>query len=219
MKKYMPVLEECALFSGLDTENIPAMLGCIGAKVCAFEKNETVFLEGENARQVGVVLSGSVQIVKEDFYGNCSILASIEPSQMFGESFACAQVEKLPVSAVASEKSEIMLVDLRRITSTCSNACAFHRQMIQNLLGIVARKNLMLNQKIEILSQRTTREKLTAYLMNHAKKSGKNEFTIPFDRQALANFLGVERSALSAEISKMKNEGLLDTNRSWFKLL
>ena len=219
MKKYMPILEKCALFSDLDAENIPAMLGCICAKVHICNKNEPVFLEGENARQVGIVLSGSVQIVKEDFYGNCSIVASIEPSQMFGESFACAQVDSLPVSAIAAERSEIMLVDLRRITSTCSNACAFHRQMILNLLNIVARKNLLLNQKIEILSRRSTREKLMAYLMNQAKISGRNEFTIPFDRQALANYLGVERSALSAEISKMKHEGLLDTNRSWFKLL
>ena len=219
MKKYMPILEKCALFCDLDAENIPAMLGCIGAKVHIYSKNEPVFLDGENARQVGIVLSGSVQIVKEDFYGNCSIVASIEPSQMFGESFACAQVQSLPVSAIAAEKSEIMLVDLRRITSTCSNACAFHRQMILNLLNIVARKNLLLNQKIEILSRRSIREKLMAYLMNQAKISGGNEFTIPFDRQALANYLGVERSALSAEIGKMKHEGLLDTNRSWFKLL
>lgn len=219
MKKYLDVLKGCPLFENIDPQNIPAMLGCIGARAYEYGKNEIIFMEGDPATQVGVVLSGAAQIIKEDFYGKRSIMATAHPGQLFGESFACAEVARMPVSVVATEKSEIMRVNCRRITQSCSNACAFHNQMILNLLGIVAAKNLLLNQKIEIMSQRTTREKLMTYLLDQAKKNKSSEFTIPFDRQGLADYLGVERSALSAEISKLRGEGVLETTRSHFKLL
>lgn len=219
MQKYLSVLEQCPLFANIDPKNIPAMLGCIGGRVQSFSKNETIFMEGSPATQVGVVLSGGVQIVKEDYYGKRSIMATLQPGQLFGESFACADIDRLPVSAIAVEKSEIMRIDCRRITMTCSSACAFHKQMILNLLGVVADKNLMLSQKIEIMSRRSTREKLMTYLLNQAKRRKSSEFTIPLDRQGLADYLGVERSALSAEISKLRADGVLETNRSYFKLL
>ncbi|MBQ8507267.1 MAG: Crp/Fnr family transcriptional regulator [Clostridia bacterium] len=219
MKKYLSVLKQCPLFAGIEAENIPAMLGCIGGRVYEYGKNETIFMEGDPATQVGVVLSGAVQIIREDFYGKRSIMGSVHPGQLFGESFACAEIERMPVSVIATEKSEIMRIDCRRITMSCSNACAFHSRMILNLLGVVAAKNLMLNQKIEIMSQRSTKEKLMTYLLDQAKRHKSSEFTIPFDRQSLADYLGVERSALSAEISKLRGEGILETNRSYFKLL
>lgn len=219
MKKYMSALEKCPLFESIEPGEMTAMLACIGARVAEYAKNEVIFMEGDPADRVGVVLSGGAQIVREDFYGNRSIVASVKPSQLFGESFACAEIDRMPVSVVATERSEIMLVDCRRITMSCSNACAFHSRMILNLLRVVAAKNLVFNQKIEIISRRTTREKLMTYLLDQAKQNASSEFTISFDRQSLADYLGVERSALSAEISKMKRDGLIDTNRSWFKLM
>lgn len=219
MKKYLDALAGCPLFAGISDCEMSAVLGCIGARVAEYGKNEPIFMEGDPADRVGIVLSGAAQIVKEDFYGNRSIVASIAPSQLFGETFACAEIERMPVNVVATEKSEIMLIDCRRITMTCSNACAFHSRMILNLLRVVAAKNLVFNQKIEITSKRTTREKLMTYLMDQAKQNGASEFTIPFDRQSLADYLGVERSALSAEIGKLKNDGILDTTRSYFRLL
>jgi len=219
MKKYLPVLERCPLFDGIAPEHKAAMLGCLGARVIAYEKNEAIFMEGDPAFQVGVVLSGSAQIVKEDFYGNRSIVTSVMPSQLFGESFACADIESMPVSVIAAEKSEIMLIDCRKITVTCSSACSFHSRMILNLLRVVAAKNLVFNQKLEIVSKRTTRDKLMAYLLDQAKQHGSAEFTIPFDRQALADYLGVERSALSAEISRMRAEGVFENTKSTFRLL
>lgn len=219
MKKYLPVLERCPLFDGIAPEHKTAMLGCLGARVIACEKNEAIFMEGDPAFQVGVVLSGSAQIIKEDFYGNRSIVTSVMPSQLFGESFACADIESMPVSVIAAEKSEIMLIDCRKITVTCSSACSFHSRMILNLLRVVAAKNLVFNQKLEIVSKRTTRDKLMAYLLDQAKQHGSAEFTIPFDRQALADYLGVERSALSAEISKMRAEGIFENTKSTFRLL
>ena len=219
MVKNLEILLNCPLFAHIDGSNLKAMLACLAAKTIAFNKNETIFAEGDAIHHLGIVLSGSVHIVKNDFLGNRSIVASIGPGQLFGESFACANVPALPVSAVANEESEIMLIDCRRITLTCSNACAFHNQMVLNLLQVVAQKNLLFNRKVEILSQRSTRDKLITYLLEEAKKNHSREFTIPFDRQALADYLGVERSALSAEIGKLKKEGILDSERSRFTLL
>ena len=112
-----------------------------------------------------------------------------------------------------------MLIDCRRITTSCTNACGFHNAMIYNLLQAVAKKNLEFHQKLAITAKRTTREKLMAYLLSQAKGAGSREFTISYDRQALADYLGVERSAMSAELSKLQKEGVLETTRSHFRLL
>lgn len=218
MKEYLSILGKCSLFNGIAEDEYAAMLPCLGAQVKKYQKNEYIFSEGNAARFVGIVLSGQVQIIKQDFYGNRTIVASIAPAELFGESFACAGVEAIPVSAVASENTTVMLIDCRRITQSCSNACSFHSRMILNLLHVMAAKNLIFNQKIEILSKRTTQEKLMTYLLDQAKRAGSNSFTIPFDRQALADFLGVERSALSAEISKLRKEGKLISEKSQFTL-
>ena len=219
MQKYLDIFSRCPLFEGIQPAEMPAMLGCIGAQLREYGRNEIIFSEGDPARQMGIVLRGSAQVIKEDYYGRRSIVASVQPGELFGESFACAQVEQLPVSVIAAERSEILLVDCHRITITCSSACSFHNRMILNLLHVVAEKNLIFNRKVEILSRRSTREKLMTYLMNQAKQQESARFTIPFDRQELADYLGVERSALSAEISKLRNEGILEANRSQFTLL
>ena len=195
------------------------MLSCLGARTRSLTKNQIIFQEGDPARDVGIVLSGAVQIVKEDYYGKRSIVARIGPGELFGESFACAGVRALPVSVVASEDSLVAIIDCHRITVSCSNACAFHSRMIFNLLRVVASKNLLFNQKIEITSKRTTREKLMTYLLSQAKLHGSDSFTIPYDRQALADYLGVERSAMSTELGKLRREGVLECDKSWFKLL
>lgn len=219
MKKYFPVLENCSLFDGIRREDLSAILACLGARVITARKNTVIFSEGDPANYVGIVLSGSAQIVKEDFYGNRSIVAHIAPGELFGESFACAGVATLPVSITAAEDCEVMVIDCRRITVSCTSACAFHSRMIFNLLQVVAMKNLLFNQKIEITSKRTTREKLMAYLLNQAKLQGSSSFTIPYDRQGLADYLQVERSAMSAEISKLRKDGIIRCERSHFTLL
>ena len=207
------------MFNGIEDENLIAMLSCLDAKVSVFEKRETIATEGVVARCVGIVLSGTVQLERTDYYGNRSIIASVEPSELFGESYACTDLYQLPFSIIAAEKSEIMLIDCQKIIYTCSNSCNFHNQTIFNLLKIIATKNIMLNQKAEITAKRTTREKLMAYLLMQSKKNQSQSFTISFDRQELADFLEVDRSGLSAEISKLRNEGVLESRKNWFKLL
>lgn len=219
MQEYFAVLENSPLFSGICREDLGGLLDCLGAQVVQAKKGQMLLAEGDPARYVGIVLDGCVQIEKLDFYGNRSIMTQARAGELFGESFACAGAAEMPVSAVVTEDARAMLIDCRRITTGCSNACGFHSRLISNLLRIVATRNLQLNQKIEITAKRTTREKLMAYLMGQAKFHGSDSFSIPFDRQALADYLQVERSAMSAEISKLRKEGILETKKNYFHLL
>ena len=160
-----------------------------------------------------------MQIVRDDFYGNRSVLTYAEPGELFGEAFACADVQTMPVSGYAVKDSKVLLLSCKKMLTVCSSACSFHNRLIKNLLTVVANRNLNLSNKISVMSHKTTKEKLMAYLLEQAKKSGKSDFTIPLDRQALADYLGVERSAMSAELGKLRKAGVLDTSGSHFRLL
>ncbi|MDY3759948.1 MAG: Crp/Fnr family transcriptional regulator [Eubacteriales bacterium] len=219
MKDFFDILRECPLFDRIGDESLKEMLGCLNAKECSYKKGDVVFAEGDKAKYLGIVLEGSVQLVRVDYYGNRSILANIEPPQLFGEAFACAGLKSLPVDAVAAADTKILLLDAQRIARPCGNACPCHGQTILNLLHIVAKKNLVLHQKIEITSKRSTREKLMTYLLLQAKNAKSHTFTVPYDRQELADYLEVDRSGLSAEISKLRNEKVLECRRSTFTLL
>lgn len=218
MKKYLEILKKCKLFENIGDENILTMLNCLGTEVCSYSKNQYIFTEGEMASHMGIMLSGTAQIVRVDFYGNRSILTTIESSELFGESFACAATETIPVNVIAEEDCAVMLINNQKILQSCCNACEFHSRMIFNLMKSIAAKNLFLNQKIEIISKRTTRDKLMTYLMIQAKQHG-SSFNIPYDRQKLADFLEVDRSGLSSEISKLRNENVIECKRSFFRLL
>ena len=219
MNKYFDILQKCLMFKDIDSNDLVPLLGCLGARTVDYKKAETIISEGERAENIGIVLSGGVQIVHIDYFGNRSIVADIRPGELFGESFACADVKAIPVNVIASSDSRVLLIDCMRITRSCSNSCEFHRRLIYNLLRVVATKNLMFHQKIEITSKRTTRDKLMAYLLLQAKNQGSSSFVIPYDRQQLADYLEVDRSGLSAEISKMRAEGILECRRNYFKLL
>ena len=219
MKKYFHILRKCPLLFHISDENLIPILGCIGARVVSYKKNETIIAEESAAKNIGIVLSGSVQIIQLDYYGNRSIVSTVEPSEVFGEAFACAQVKSIPVSIVADENAEIMFVDCMRVLGACSNACEFHRQMIYNLMKDLAMKNIMFHQKISVTSKRSTREKLMAYLLLQAKKNGSDSFDIPYDRQELADYLEVDRSGLSVEISKMRREGIIENRKNHFEIL
>ena len=219
MKKYLNVLKKCPLFADVTDGELTKMLDCLGARVMEFDKKYTIIAEGGAAKYIGIVLSGTVQVVRVDYLGNRSILAELGESELFGEAFACAEVESIPISVIASEPCEVMLINCSHILHTCENHCLFHQQMIFNLMRDLATKTIMFHQKIEVISQRTTRDKLLAYLTMYAKKVGKTAFTIPFDRQELADYLEVERSGLSVEISKLKKEGILESEKNHFKLL
>ena len=219
MQKYLEILKNCPLLFDIEDENLTRMLHCLDAKIVSFDKKYTIFAEGKPAKYIGVLLSGSAQIIQIDYYGNRSILAEINQSEMFGEDFACAEVSATPVAVIANEPCEVMLIDCGHILHTCSNNCGFHQQLIFNLMKSLAVKTLSFLNKIEVTSKRSTREKLMTYLALQAKKFGTNSFNIPFDRQELADYLEVERSGLSAEISKLRNEGIIESHKNQFTLL
>ena len=218
MKKYLNLLRNCALFKGIDEQDIPGLLGCLGAKQNSCGKGQSVLVEGAPADFFGIVLEGSLQVVREDYYGNRSLLAVVYPGELFAEAFACAGEEHIPVSVLAAEDSRVLMVKCHRVLTLCGNACGFHSRLVSNLLQVVAQKNLTLNRKIEFMSRKTTREKLMAYLLWQAKEKDSREFTIPYDRQALADYLGVERSAMSAELSKLRADGYVEYKKNRFCL-
>ena len=218
MEAYYEILSRCPLFAGISREEMPEILGCLDKRVAEIPKGDPVFLEGEPARFVGVVLSGGVQIVRDDYYGRRSVLTVVSPGELLAEAFVCTGVDALPVSAFALQSSTVLLLDCRRVMTGCGHDCLFHSRLVLNLLQGIARKNLALTEKIRCMSRKTTREKLMEFLLDQAKRHGSAEFTIPYDRQALADYLGVERSAMSAEIGKLKKAGWIETSGAWFRV-
>lgn len=219
MDNYINILTKLPLFNGISKDNIPILLKRLETYIKSYKKDEYIKLSGDPANFIGIVLSGNIQILTDDFYGKRSITSSLNKGALFAEAFACAGLTTLPVDILSCDDTDIMFINSDKLFSSCRNGCEFHHTIIENLLNIVAKKNLMLNQKLQYISHKTTREKIMAYLNDQAKKQRSNEFTIPFDRQSLADYLGVERSAMSAEISKLVKQGIIETNRSSFKIL
>lgn len=219
MKNNSCSLTSIDLFKGIESSELEQLLACLSAQKKRYEKGQVVFFSGESISRFGIVLSGQIQVVQDDFYGNRSIVANVDVGNLFGESFAYAEMGALPVSVLAVADSELLLIDCRRLTAPCARSCAFHGKLIRNLLHIVSAKNIALTQKIEVISKRTTREKLLAYLSSEAKKAGGSRFQVPFSRQELADYLCVDRSAMSAELSKLKAGGILNVHKNQFELL
>ena len=219
MEKYFDLLMANPLFAGISREELASMRGCRNARATQVKKGDPVFLEGDAAGFIGIVLSGAVRIVRDDYYGQRSFLTQAEPGDIFAEAYACAPMEAMPISGYAAADSQVMLLSARKMLTVCTNACGFHNRLVKNLLAVVAEKNLLLSRKIQFMSQRTTREKLLAYLLDQAKQHGCDEFTIALDRQALADYLGVERSAMSAQLSKLRRDGVLEAAGAHFRLL
>ena len=218
MKRYIETIQKCLLFNDIEQEDLINLLTCMGAKVKTFEKEEYIVEENKDVTISGIVLSGSIQLVQYDYNGNRTILSRIEPLQLFGEANSFSS-ETMPTNIVAAENSTVLFIDTNHLSHPCGNHCKFHITLINNLLRIMATKNVGLNQKLQCISQRTTREKILNYLLLEAKKHKTNEFEIPFDRQSLADYLCVERSAMSAELSKLRNENVIESNKNKFKLL
>jgi len=215
-KEYLPILQEVGLFKGIGGD-LESMLDCIGAQKKAVRKGKIILLAGDRPSYVGIVLSGQVHIVRDDFDGNRSLLAVLTRGDIFAEALCCARVPESPVTVLADLDSTVVMLSFERLLLTCSNSCAFHRRLIDNMLGLIAEKNLMLQSHMEILSLKTIRSKVMRYMDSFGAKKGR-EFKIPFNRDELANYLCVDRSALSHELSKMKQDGLIDYAKNRFVL-
>ena len=218
MKDFLPVIRSSQLFSGISEEEIVAMLSCLRAEKKEFQKEDFVLRTGDTVEAIGLVLSGSVLIMQEDIWGNRNILSKAGPGQTFAAAFACAPGSVLNVSVMAEMSVTVMFLNVKHILTVCPSACARHSRIIRNLLGELAEKNLRFSEKLTHMGQRSTRAKLMSYFSAEVQRHGKYEFDIPFSRQQLADYLGVERSGLSVELGKMRKEGLLDFHKSHFIL-
>lgn len=219
MEQFLPVLKRSGLFAGVLESEAKAMLSCLNARIGRYKKGEYVLRQGQPLQDIIICVEGTLHVQKDDYWGNRSILRQIGVGEMFGEAYIAPESGVLQNDVVSVEDSTVIFFDVRRILTTCSSACRFHSAVIQNLLFAIAEKNRILVQKLGHMSKRTTREKLLSYLSEEAKRQGSAIVTIPFNRQQLADYLSVDRSAMSNELCKMRDEGLLNFNKNCFHLL
>lgn len=219
MEKYLPVLQKSKLFAGVDEDELGAMLGCLGARMKRYLKGAYVFHQGEHLNHLTVLVEGKLHIQKDDYWGKRSIVNAIIPGEMFGEAYLAPGSGALMNDVVAVEDSAVIFFDFNRVISVCPSACRFHSLTVRNLFYALSEKNRHLVSRLGIASQRSTRDKLIAYLSEQAKRHNGSVFEIPFNRQQMADYLSVDRSALSSELGRMRDEGMLRFEKNRFELM
>ncbi len=219
IEKYLPIIKKAAVFKDVGQKDILSMLCCLDGRLVNYKKGATIFPVGVRLHEMGLVLAGNIRLEHSDYWGNRTILANVDSGELFGEVYACDSRLLTNVSATASSCASILLMDAKKMTTTCPQSCLFHARLIQNLMAVMSRKAYSLTCKINHLTKRSTREKLLSYLSEQAVQNNSNDFAIPFSRQELADFLAVNRSAMSIELAKMKKDGLIDFKKNHFQLL
>ncbi len=219
MDTLLKSLSVSPLFHGIDLNNLYPLLECLTFKQREYNEGETIIHEGERVESIGILLSGSAHIVMNDFWGNKNIISNLMPGEIFSEVYALSGANNLSgVEVISSSASEILFLNFKKMIHMCSGACSFHNTLISNLIRILGEKNLTITEKMRCLSKRSTREKLLAYFSLESKKQGKTKIIIPYNRQELADYLFVDRSAMSSELSKMQDEGLIEYRKNTFYL-
>lgn len=211
-------LTDAPLFQGIREEELREMLGCLNARERAYRKGEVILRAGDCVTELGFVEQGSVNIVVNYYWGDSGIFGHVTALSVFAETYAAIPGKELLCDVVAAEDSRVLFLDMRRLTTTCAVGCAFHQRLVHNLLRIFAQKNYGLSARMMHTAPRSLRVRLLSYLSEQAAVNGSAHFTIPFDRQQLADYLGVDRSAMSNELSKMRRDGLISCRRNEFTL-
>lgn len=214
----LELLAKAPLFSGITPEEIRQLLECLDVKRQSYGREQVILHAGDVTERLGLVLSGAVNIERDDFWGSRTLLSRVEPGQVFAETYACVPGEPMLVNAVAAERTEVLFLDMKKALSGCPSACAWHNRLIRNLLAASAQKNLLLSRRIMHTSAKTIRGRLLSYLSAEADRQGSRSIEIPFNRQQLADYLSVDRSALSAELGKMQKDGILSYRKNHFTL-
>lgn len=216
---YVKDLIDCPLFIGIKEEDLKAMLRCIGAYVKEYKKNEYIFLCNDNIDSVGIIMSGKVQMIQEDMWGNKAILLNMTQKELFGETFTCGNNLNATVSFMAVEESIIIFLPFEKVMHYCSLDCIFHHRMIENMVTLIANKNTLIMDKINVMSKKTLREKIAAYLTLQAERNNSVYFDIDLGRMQLAEYLNADRSALTRELNAMAHDGFIDFNKNSFHIL
>lgn len=206
------------LFEGIRPEDRLGMLGCIGYHVAHYAKGDIIVLEGDHLKHIGIILSGCVDMVKEDLWGSKTMLLRLRRDEIFGETFACGNDSTALVTFLVSEDAEILFLPFNRVMHSCTMACEFHHKLIENMVRVIANKNRDLMRKVEIVTKRTIREKILAYLSIQTQLHESRYFEIPLGRLELAEYLCVDRSALTRELAKMRDDGLIDYDKNCFRM-
>jgi CRP-like cAMP-binding protein len=217
--KWIKVLTKCALFEGIGPEELSIVLSCLNPKMSSYDKNESLTITGEKLSGLGIVLAGEVVVAKENAAGNRVIMAVNGPGEMFGEIAAFSDDSVWPASVAAREACTVMLLPAGKIVGNCEKACVSHKQLITNMLGIVSKKALKLSRKVEYLAIRSLRGKISTFLLEEYIRTGKDTFILSLKRNELADFLNVSRPSLSREMSRMKDEGVIDFHRNSIKII
>ena len=206
----LKALTKTEIFARATEEEVSSMLNCLSAKKKKYQKDEIIFHAGDIVSSIGVMVKGNALIENDDIWGNRSVLDYVKEGQIFAETYACALNEKLMVNVIAMSDCEVLFLDVRKILKVCPNACEFHQNLVQNL---------NLSRRIFHTSSKTIRGRLLSYLSYQAMEREKEEFDIPYNRQQLADYLGVDRSAMSNELGKMQKDGLIEVKRNHFRIL
>lgn len=217
-KKELQTIIESVVFKNISQDELLILLKCLNANKKSYKKGEYAFLAGEKIDHMGVLLKGSADIVQEDALGRKSIVTKITPKGVFGEGLAAANLVESPVSVIACEETDILFLGYNQMIERCDANCAFHTRLIANMLELMSKKIIMLNKKLNYSLMKTIREKIVNYLVESYGRNKNKSFFIPYNREELANYFSVDRSSLSRELSKMKEEGLIDYNKNKFIL-
>lgn len=218
MKEYIYDLSKTNLFYDIEPSTINSLIRCIGARCVGYKKGEVIVREGSRVYDFGIILSGSGRAIKEDAEGKLIIITMLKKGSEIGAILAASLDHKSPVSVQMLEDSTVLVIPFNRIITRCKKACPQHDLLLRNYINIVAEKGLVLHERIDCLLKTTVRKKILTYLIRISREKENQTFDIPFDRNGMAEYLNIERSALSRELSKMKKEGLIDFHKNRFKL-
>ena len=219
MEKYYNQIKNSPVFYGMNDDELKGLLECFHARVRRYEKEEMIIRQGDVISNIYLILDGEVNIEKDSYWGRRIIISKLSKNDNLALSFVGSKNVESSIDAITTQDTLVLILGYEQCTSMCQNACTRHKILINNLFQILSKENIELIQKIENVSQKTIRDKLLTYLSNEAQKHHSNSFDIHFNRQDLADYLNVDRSAMSFELSKLQKESLIRYNKNHFELL
>lgn len=217
-EKWISILSKTFLFADIQPENLSSMVQCLQPKICHYKKHEYIAIAGDEFEGVGIILSGTASVIKENVAGNRVIISLLDEGDMFGEMAAFSSLSAWPASVQAQEQVTALFIPGEKIVGNCPHACAGHKQLIVNMLAIISEKALQLNKKVDYLSIKSMRGKISTYLLEQYNKTGSLIFMLPMNRNELADFLNVSRPSMSREMSRLRDEGIIDYYMSSIKI-
>lgn len=215
---YLPVLLDSPLFEGFPEEDLRHTLTCLQGEVHAYSRGEVIYSEGTKVTKIGLILEGSIDSIQEDYWGNRTLLGRVRAGRLFAESYIFAHADALPFSIVSVQRTVVLFLRYEKLVAPCEKVCDFHKRLISNLLSITAKKNIILLRKVNLVTRHTVREKVLGYLSAEARKSNSNRITLSLNRQDLADYLAMDRTTLSNELSKLQREGIISYARNVVEL-